>query len=425
MGPHLHFEIRDNAGRTINLFSQGIYKPKDDISPYIMKVHYIEVDSVRGVPCHSKRATYTVNKADDHTYRTAQKSPIKVGRTGYFVVETSDRKNDCANTYGVYNLKANLDGKTIYEYRNDGFPFELSRYCNAVSHYPTQRNSRNEVMRAAMLQGGTNYFYPTLINQGAVSCKAEQKREVEFIATDDCGNSSTLKFDIIGKPDDEIFKAEITPGAAIVKHDKDFALKIDERLSIVIARGSLYETTALEYEPSTIEIKADSTITVLSSAYTIHNDDTPLQKSFGLVFTQTVPAELRPYTAMAMVSKSGRLSYLGGRYRHNRHIARSSSFGTFCLVADTTPPTIHPQFEDGGDYRSRERISFRVTDNFSGVAVYDVFIDGEWVAIDYHRGRVSINLKAEGISGGKSHTIEIKARDNCGNITKWSGKIIR
>ena len=42
MGPHLHFEIRDNAGRTINLFSQGIYKPKDDISPYIMKVHYIE-----------------------------------------------------------------------------------------------------------------------------------------------------------------------------------------------------------------------------------------------------------------------------------------------------------------------------------------------------------------------------------------------
>ena len=425
-GPHLHFELREDATqKTLNTISQGIFKPKDNIAPLIMKLHYVEVDTLQGVPCHSRLETYSINRGEGSHYTIAQKKPLAVGRNGYFILETSDRKNDCANTYGVYNMVLKVDNQAIFEYRNDGFPFELSRYCNAVSHYPTQRNSRNEVMRAAMLQGGTNYFYPTLINQGAVSCKAEQKREVEFIATDDCGNSSTLKFDIIGKPDNEIFKAEIAPGAAIVKHDKDFALKVDERLSIVIARSSLYETIALEYEPSTIEIKADSTITVLSPAYTIHNDDTPLQKSFGLVFTQTVPAELRPYTAMAMVSKSGRLSYLGGRYRHNRHIARSSSFGTFCLVADTTPPTIHPQFEDGGDYRSRERISFRVTDNFSGVAIYDVFIDGEWVAIDYHRGRVSINLKAEGISGGKSHTIEIKARDNCGNITKWSGKIIR
>ena len=425
-GPHLHFELREDATqRTLNTISQGMFKPKDDISPLIMKLHYVEVDTLRGVPCHSKLETYRVNRGEGNRYTITQKSPIQVGRNGYFILETSDRKNDCANTYGVYNMVLKVDNQAIFEYRNDGFPFELSRYCNAVSHYPTQRNSRNEVMRAAMLQGGTDYFYPTLINQGAVSCKVGQKREVEFIVTDDCGNRSTLKFDIIGKPDSEIFKGEIAQGAAIVKHDSDFALKVDDILSIVIARGSLYETTALEYGESSIEIKADSTIKLLSPAYTIHNDDTPLQKSFGLVFKHSVPAELRPYTAMAAVSKSGRLSYLGGRCRHNRHVARSSSFGTFCLVADTTPPTIYPQFEDGGDYRSRDRISFRVGDNFSGVAIYDVFIDGEWITVDYHRGRLIIDLKTAGISGGKSHTIEIKARDNCGNITKWSGKIIR
>ena len=54
-----------------------------------------------------------------------------------------------------------------------------------------------------------------------------------------------------------------------------------------------------------------------------------------------------------------------------------------------------------------------------------VYIDGKWVAIDYSRSRAWINLKAEGISGGKSHDIEIVVKDGCGNSAKWQGKIVR
>ncbi|MBQ7787258.1 MAG: M23 family metallopeptidase [Alistipes sp.] len=425
-GPHLHFEIRDaKTQKTLNIISQGIVTPKDDISPYIMKVHYVEVDTVRGVPCHSKLATYAVHKADANTYRTAQKSPIKVGRKGYFIIETSDRKNDVANTYGVYNMVAKLDGKAIFEYRNDGFPFDLSRYCNAVSHYPIQRRSRNEVMRAAMLQGGTKYFYPTLVNRGVVTTAEGEERKMEFVITDDCGNTSTLAFDIAGKSNDACFKGEVAEDATIVEYNRDFAHKVDDILSVVIAKGSLYESIALDIERSDVAIKADSTIKVLSPAYRIHDDNTPLQKSIGLVFTQDVEERLQPYTVMASVSSGGYLYYSGGRYRHNRLTARTSSFGTFCLVADMTPPTIRPQFEDGQDCRGRDRIAFRLSDNFSGVSSYNVYIDGKWVAIDYARSRAWVNLKAEGISGGKSHNIEIVVKDTCGNTAKWQGTIIR
>ena len=425
-GPHLHFEIRDaKTQTTLNIISQGIVTPKDDISPYIMKVHYVEVDTVRGVPCHSKLATYAVHKADANTYRTAQKSPIKVGRKGYFIIETSDRKNDVANTYGVYNMVAKLDGKAIFEYRNDGFPFDLSRYCNAVSHYPIQRRSRNEVMRAAMLQGGTKYFYPTIVNRGVVTTAEGEERKMEFVITDDCGNTSTLAFDIVGKSNDACFKGEVAEDAIIVEYNRDFAHKVDDVLSVVIAKGSLYESIALDTERSDVAIKADSTIKVLSPAYRIHDDNTPLQKSIGLVFTQDVEERLQPYTVMASVSSGGYLYYSGGRYRHNRLTARTSSFGTFCLVADMTPPTIRPQFEDGQDCRGRDRIAFRLSDNFSGVSSYNVYIDGKWVAIDYARSRAWVNLKAEGISGGKSHNIEIVVKDACGNTAKWQGTIIR
>ena len=425
-GPHLHFEIRDSrTSKTYNIIQQGIVTPKDDISPYIMKVHYIEIDTLRGVPLHSRPATYAVHKADNKTYRTAQQSPIKVGRNGYFVVETSDRKNDVTNTYGVYNLVEKIDGEAIFEYRNDGFTFDMSRYCNAVSYYPIQRSSRNEAMRTALLQGGTKYFYPTLVNRGVVTTSAEQRRDVEFIITDDCGNTSTLKFQIVGKPDADCFKGEIDQGAYIVEYNHDFADKVDDLFSVVIPKGALYESIAMKMERSNIEIKADSTLSVLSPAYTIHDANTPLQTSIGVVFSMPVDEALQPYTAMASVAANGRLSYAGGSYRNRRFTARTSSFGTFCLVADRTAPVIRPQFTDGQDCRSRNSISFRLSDNFSGVSTYTATIDGQWVAIDYARSRATINLAAEGITGGKSHTVQITVKDSCGNTATWQGTIIR
>lgn len=425
-GPHLHYEIRDiGTGKTLNIIQQGVVKPKDTISPYIMKVHYIELDTVRGVPLNSRPATYIVNKADDTTYRTAQQSPIKVGRQGYFVVETSDRKNDVANTYGVYNLKQMVDGKVVFEYRNDGFPFDLSRYCNAVSYYPIQRSSRNEAMRTALLQGGTSYFYPTLVDRGVVRTTAGEKRTVEYEITDDCGNTSTLRFEIEGKADEECFRGEIAEGMPIVEYNRDYAGNLDSRLSVVIPKGALYESIALDLAPSATAIKADSTIRVLTPAYRIHHDNVPLQSSIGVVFLMPAEEEPNPHTAMAAVDKSGRLSYVGGSFRNNRFVARTSTFGTFCIVSDEVVPKITPQFDDGQDCRSRSTITFRLSDNFSGISSYTAWIDDEWVAIDYARSRATINLAAEGITGGREHSVRIEVKDSCGNVASWQGTIVR
>ena len=426
MGPHLHFELREsNSQKTLNIIAQGIIKPKDDISPYFMKLHYFEVDTIGGIPYHSNPTTYRVYKASDNSYKTEQKTPIKVGRKGYFVVETSDRKNDCANTYGVYNLAMELDGKKIFEYRNDGFTFDLSRYCNAVSYYPIQRNSRNEAMRMALLQGTPRVFFPTVVNQGMISTKEGEKREVTLLATDDCKNTSTLSFSIEGKRDEECFKPQEDNSLKKVYYNHDFAQKVDDTFSVIIPKGALYESITMRLEPSEIVPKADTTIKILSPAYLVHDDNTPLQKSIGIVFSHNVDKNLQHQTSVARVGANGSVTYVGGTYRYNRIVTRTTSFGTFCLVADLTPPVIVPSFKDGGDYRMSDKISFRVWDNFSGVASFDVWIDGEWIPVEFARNRSIINLKAEGIKGNKEHTILIKAKDSCGNIASWEGNFIK
>jgi hypothetical protein len=263
-----------------------------------------------------------------------------------------------------------------------------------------------------------------MINNGLIRTASAEQRTIKITATDDCGNSSTLSFEVVGKPDAECFKPTLSPDAIIAEYNHDFAHKIDDTVSVIIPRGALYESIALDLLKSDITPKSES-VEILSPAYTIHNGDTPLHKSIGVVFTQKVAPELHPYTTMAAVGADGNISYAGGRYQYNRLAGRTTSFGTYCLVADTTPPVITPQFEQGQDMRSKSRLSVRLSDNFAGIASYNAYIDERWVAVDYSRGRIHIDLRAEGISGGKKHTIRVVAKDNCGNKTSWEGEFIR
>lgn len=425
-GPHLHFEIRNSANqKTLNIIAAGVITPKDDIRPMIRKVHYFEVDTVDGVPRQSRAQSYEVRQDEGAMYALVQTSPVKVGRNGYFVVEVTDRKNDTQNTYGVYHIVASMDDEPFFEYRNDGFTFDITRYCNAVAYYPIQRNSRNEAIRLAHLRGGIKHFYPTLVNNGAIRVAEAEEHTIRITATDDCLNTSTLEFDIVGKADAECFTSEIGATEKTARYNRLFTARVDSCFKAEIPAGALYESTDIEAERSKVTIKTDSSIVVLSDAYRIGSKNIPLHKSITLTFHSFVREDLESQTTVALVSDKGSLSYAGGKYREGEIRLDTRSFGTYCIVADKTKPTITPQFTDGADCTAKKSISFRLKDNFAGIASYTATIDGKWVAIDYSRGKASINLEDEGISGGVKHEIKFTTTDSCGNSRVWRGTILR
>lgn len=431
-GPHLHFEIRDSrTQKTLNVIQQRILKPKDDIAPLMMKLHYVEVDTVRSIPVHSALRTYALQKSpeagEESVYTLTQAAPVKVGRRGYFIIEVSDRKNDCANTYGIYRVTERLDGRPIFEYRNDGFPFDFSRYCNSVSYYPIQRSSRNEAIRMTHLEGGTSYFYTVIEGRGLVSAAEGERRTVSVEAADDCGNVSTLSFEIEGKPESECFKGHIDPNSRIIRRGSDFTARVDSIFSVTLPRGSLYESVVSDIERADVRPHADTTVEVLSPAYRVLDKSIPLHKSISMTFTVPVDKALQRHAAMASVASDGSLSYVGGKYAEGSLTAQTSSSGTYCLAADAVPPTIRPAFKDGEDFRTRRTISFRIADNFSGIGSYSATVDGRWAAVDYSpkHARATIDLDAEGITGGIKHEVSLTLIDNCGNKAVWRGYVIK
>ena len=176
MGPHLHFEIRDTpTQRLYNLVREGVIRPQDNLPPRIMRLHYVEIDTLQGVPVRSRAESYAVVREAEGRYRLTREEPVGVGRKGYFVAEVTDRRNGVNNTFGIWRVTASADGTPYFEYRMDGFTHDLSRCCDAVSCYPLQLGSRNEAIRLAQLAGSPDCFYPVMEERGLVRTAAGEQ----------------------------------------------------------------------------------------------------------------------------------------------------------------------------------------------------------------------------------------------------------
>ena len=51
--------------------------------------------------------------------------------------------------------------------------------------------------------------------------------------------------------------------------------------------------------------------------------------------------------------------------------------GDLFVAADTVAPSVRPLFGEGADLGAARRMSFRTTDDFSGIASCELRIDGE------------------------------------------------
>ena len=421
-GPHLHFEIRDMRNNsTLNLIRQGIIRIPDSQAPRIEALHYVAADTIAGIVRHSAPRRITITRNESGRYEVA--GPVKVGPRGYFIAEVTDRKNEVQNRFGIYRITQTIDGQPSIEYRADGFRLEDSRYCNTVSCYPMQLKARCEVIRLAVQEGCPAKFYTTAVNRGIITAGDGQSRHITIEVEDDCGNVSTLAFDIIG---DMSITAPDTPAEGeTVKYNRDFESRFED-LSVAIPAGALYESTTYSAGRSQRNIAAVKGVEIVTPVYRVMEESVPLHTAATISIKAFIPAEMRKHAAMATLS-NGKLAYVGGSCRNGAVEAKSRKFGELCAVIDTLAPLIKPRFESGSDFSRRSNLVFTITDNFSGIKDYSASIDGQWVPVDWMPVQCTFTVRLDKISlsGSTTHDITLTATDNCSNTAKWSGTFFR
>ena len=422
-GPHLHFEVRRSSDqRTLNTLAAKLLPVRDRIAPRIMRLHYVEVDTVQGVPVRSVPESYAVIRTAAGRYALTHDGPVGVGRRGYFVAEVTDRRNDVWNTFGVWRVTAFADGIPCFEFRMDSFTYDISRCSDAVSCYPIQINSRNEAIRLAQLEGAPDSFYPTMAERGLIRTAEGQVRRIRIEAEDDCGNVSTLEFAVRGRAGE--FRAEADTTAVTLRPDRTSVLRVGREAEVRIPEGTIYEPIFVR--PGLGEApQADSGVVVLSPAYRFFDPATPLFRAVEVTLRGSVPRPLQLRAQLAVRTRRGSLACVGGAYADGAVTASVRTAGDLAIVADTLPPAIRPLFAEGADLTRAEGVRFRAADNFSGIASWRLHIDGKWVPCDRFPMKGTLVHFFDAPAQRRTHAVRLSVTDGCGNATHFEGTFYR
>ncbi len=424
-GPHLHFEVRHTATqRTLNLVTERIIEIEDTTPPTINGLYFVATDTVAGAPRHSKPQPIALRRTSEGQYKAHSEKVVTIrGRHGHFILDLTDRKDGVWNRFGVWRVAAEVDNRPIFDYRMDGYTFDVTRYCNAVAYYPMQLRARSEVIRLARLDGNLPEFYTTLCDDGAIALTDTLVHLVRIVAEDDCHNRSTIELKITGGA--EVKMLHLADTIVINRTEKFDFEQGDIRISI--PKNALYESTHFSCGVVNIAIPQDSTLMVLSPTYRIMDNGTPLHRTATLSIKAYVPQDLRPHTSIATLSPKGKISFVDSGCDGNRVSAQIRRFGEFWIVADTVAPRITPRFADGANTQNSSKLVFEVKDNFSGIGEYNAYIDGKWVPLEYSPTRHTLTYRFDSLHplDRGEHSIVLFVNDNCDNHAVFKQKFTR
>lgn len=421
-GPHLHYELRNGSGmHTYNIVRKRLFRPVDKVAPQLLRLHYIEVDTINGVAVDAPLRTYAIKQSGK---KFAVQGDVKVGRNGYFLLECRDRQSSNATSrFGVYRVCQRVDGKKIFEYRMDGFAFADTKCCDLVSYYPLQRDAKCEVIRLAKMDAAPKYLYPTVVNRGAICAKSGEKRSVAIEVEDDCGNISKIQFNLVGKSDNQLFTPVVDNAAQIAGVGQSITIR-DRAARAYIGKGALYSPSYCRVQMTDNTPKIDG-VEVLSPSAIVLDDDMPLKEKITVSIAALVPQHLQTKCCMAIENNKGKYHYAGGYYAGGRVYCNTRKAGRMVVVADDTAPEITPNWRSGASLRGAKRISFRVTDNFSGIDRYELYIDGEWKTLNYAPLQSTLYHTFDTPLCSGVHTLKLRVVDGVGNIAIFTDKFYR
>lgn len=239
-----------------------------------------------------------------------------------------------------------VDGDPRFEYRMNGFTHDLSRCCDAVSHYPMQLTSRNEVIRLAQLAESPTASIPSC---GSAASSAPPRARNGASAskpktTAATARSSNSTFSAARKRSAP--KPTARPSSCGPKRRLWSVPGRD--LTARIPAGAVYEPIFCRPEQRQAPA-SDSTAAILSPAYRILGAETPLRRPMTISVHAFVPDDMQSRTVLATRTAQRTHRLHRRQIRRRRRDGDDPHHGDIFVAADTIPPRIRPLFSEGAD----------------------------------------------------------------------------
>jgi hypothetical protein len=417
-GPHLHFEIRDaKTEEALNPLLFGL-PVKDNVAPVAVTLVIIPADNnatINGVNALKKIALK--QSGSSYVFANASESITVYGKVG-FAIEAHDKETNPTGKNGVYGIRLTCDGQTIYSHHLDRMPFDKSRFINCFINYEENQRNNRFYQQSFLFPNNQLPVYDTTVNNGYCFFPTDMQHRFVYTLYDVFGNSTTVNFKV-----NSLSKSP-------VDHSKDIYVPMYRVL--LWDTTNLIEETAFRFETPSgafyrneiFNFSVDDAKGKMYSAKVNFNELVPVQKACTLTVFANLPDSLKSKAVLAKVNKNGGRSAAGGKWNVDGVTAEIKEFGSYLVTVDTTAPIVTPSnFDLKGATQSNlsalKSIQFKMSDNFSGIASFNAFIDGKWVLMEYEPKKKMIWYTFDERCGKGKHALELRVMDKVGNETVY------
>ncbi|MDR3329050.1 MAG: M23 family metallopeptidase [Prevotellaceae bacterium] len=408
-GPHLHFELRDNAERPTNVIRRGVYAIEDYLPPQANTLMVYAFDTIQGSAIAAKRKELPLRQ---HAGRLSLAVGDTVGVEGatFFGLDMRDRMSGSSNTFGVSSCAMRLNDSLIFAYDMDKFSFDETRYCNAMLDFTERQRSNRSIVRLYVAPNNRLSIYRSGLRQGVVSLPPGKVAKVGIVLTDDAGNQSQLTFWVRSK---KTARQLPKTGRQKVVPYLTSSFHVHGGFHVSIPAGALYEPELFEAQDLG---KFNGSV---SPVFRVKQPATPPHRAVTISLEATVPQDLCEKAVVVHMDKSGHKEALATSPRPPYFTASCRKWGYFFVGIDTTPPQITPV-----DFACDERLSsgqrhltLRVKDNLNELASYAGYVDNSWALFEYDEksNLMRYAIDDSRVVTGRWHSISFFATDVAGN----------
>ncbi len=413
-GPHLHFEIRDSAERIYNPLLFG-YKLKDDLKPIISYLKFYPLDDLK-----YKSDGYRTKVLGKQGNYELTGGIIKLNSTQVGIsVNTYDVLNLTEARVGIYNITAFDGDKMIYEYQIDRIAFTDKRDVLSHTDYTIFTNEFHRTFHKCFVEPGNNCpVYSNLCSQGIIDLSDEKPHDIHIEVTDYAGNVSKIKFKMQYDKASTLFKS--TELKYITRfdynHDNEFA---NEEIRMNLPTGCLFDNVFFNYSSA---LSTDPT--VLSRVHQLDKSTTQIADWFNLsIKAEKLNPALADKAVIVYKDGLGATASRGGKFDSSFVTTKAREFGTYYVKVDTTAPQIKPlNVIAGKNMRTYKKLLFKITDNLSGIADFDTYVDDKWVVTEHDAKFSSLTHTLDQSLSAGMHTFKVVVTDERKNRAEYEVK---
>jgi hypothetical protein len=393
------------------------YKIEDDVRPLIQGVAVYPLGNESTLEGGIKPMYFSVTGGEKGKYSLKDMEFVHGNGEISFGICTYDQVGTSTNKNGPYLYELFIDDVLAFQVEADSFSYSEPRYVNSLLDYRHYKQKKSSYVRTET--DPCNKLHMIEVKNGTVTVEEGDTVNVCFKVSDYVGNSSRVKFKLVGTSPVEVERPMHRRSEYFVKADGSQNGDITiEDFNVSMEKGTLFRD-------EWIQTGQRDEKGCCSRVYRFGDEEMTTFKKFTVRIRpmEKWASDSRLY--IANIEKDGKVSSLGGKMKNGCMEVKTYTMGEYVIKVDSVAPTVKASnFKDGQSVSTLKSLRFKISDDMTGIETYDIYLDDVWVLGQYDAKNNLLYYEFDEKMKKGTNNVKVVVTDGVGNKKTLKMKVV-